>query len=91
MKKGDLSQISMHERKNFRLTKICEKEKNYHIFVSFHIFSFQENIKFSELSFKQKCKKAASSCNCAFLYSCTNMKFSHTIAGLKDGNFYDIL
>ena len=91
MKKGDLSEISLHERKNFRLTKICEKEKNYHIFVSFHISPFQENIKFSELSFKQKCKKAASSCNCVFLYSCTNMKFSYTIAGLKDENFYDIL
>ena len=87
----DINEISLHERRNFCLTKISEKDKKNHIFVSFHMLPFQENIKFSELFFKQKCKKVASSCKCVFLYSCINMKFSYTIAGRKDEIFYDAL
>ena len=37
----------LHEKKNFRLTKICEKGRKVHIFVSFRMFSFQGNIMFS--------------------------------------------
>ena len=58
---------TLHENKNFRLTKICEKDRKDHIFTSFRIFSFHENIIFSELFFKQKCEKAASFHKCVFL------------------------
>ena len=58
---------SLHEKKDFRLTKICEKDRKDHIFVSFRLFPFHKNIIFSELSFKRKCKKAASFRKCAFL------------------------
>ena len=47
--------------------KICEKRRKDHIFVSFRMFPFHGNMIFSELSFKQKCKKAASFCKCLFL------------------------
>ena len=30
----------LHEKKNFRLTKICEKDKKDHIFASFRMFLF---------------------------------------------------
>ena len=58
---------TLHENKNFRLTKICEKDRKDHIFTSLRIFSFHKNIIFSELFFKQKCEKAASFHKCAFL------------------------
>ena len=58
---------TLHENKNFRLTKICEKDRKDHIFISFLMFPFQGNIIFSELSFKRKCKKAASFRKCVFL------------------------
>ena len=58
---------SLHEKKDFRLTKICEKGRKDHIYVSFRMFPFHGNITFSELSFKRKCKKAASFRKCAFL------------------------
>ena len=76
---------TLHENKNFRLTKICEKDRKDHIFISFLMFPFQGNIIFSELSFKRKCKKAASFRNAR---SCVNMKFSYTIAVRKDEIFY---
>ena len=44
-----------------------KKRRKYHIFVSFCMFTFHGNIIFSELSFKQKCKKAASFGKCFFL------------------------
>ena len=59
--------LSLHENKNFRLTKICEKDRKDHIFISFRMFPFHGNIIFSELSFKRKCKKAASFRKCVFL------------------------
>ena len=58
---------SLHEKKNFRLTKICEKCRNNHIFVCFCMFPFHGNIIFSDVSFKRKCKKAASFRKCVFL------------------------
>ena len=58
---------TLHENKNFRLTKICEKDRKDHIFISFRVFPFHGNIIFSELSFKRKCKKAASFRKCVFL------------------------
>ena len=58
---------TLHENKNFRLTKICEKDRKDHIFISFRMFPFHGNIIFSELSFKRKCKKAASFRKCVFL------------------------
>ena len=59
--------LALHENKNFRLTKICEKDRKDHIFISFRMFPFHGNIIFSEFSFKRKCKKAASFCKCVFL------------------------
>ena len=56
-----------HENLNFRLTKICEKGRKDHIFVSFRMFPFHGNIIFSELSLKRKCKKAVSFRKCVFL------------------------
>ena len=57
----------LHENKNFRLMKICEKDRKDHIFISFRMFPFHGNIIFSKLSFKRKCKKAASFRKCVFL------------------------
>ena len=45
----------------------CEKGRKDHIFISFRMFPFHGNIIFSELSFKRKCKKAASFRKCVFL------------------------
>ena len=47
--------------------KIREKGRKDQIFVSFRMFPFHGNIIFSELSFKRKCKKAASFRKCVFL------------------------
>ena len=57
---------TLHENKNFHLTKICEKDRNDHIFISFRMFPFHKNV-FSERSFKRKCMKAASFRKCVFL------------------------
>ena len=62
-----LRKVVLHENTNFRLTKICEKDRKDHVFVSFRMFLFHGNIIFSELSFKRKCKKAASFRKCVFL------------------------
>ena len=58
--------LSLHEKNNFRLTKICEKDKKDQAFVTVPMFPFYRNT-FFELSFKQKCNKAASFCKCVFL------------------------
>ena len=60
-------QQTLHEKKNFCLTKICEKCRKDRIFVCFCMFPFHGNIIFYELSFKRKCKKAASFRKCVFL------------------------
>ena len=74
-KTQEMLNLTLHEKKNFRLGKICEKDKE-HNFVSFRQFSYASilgNIIFSELSFKRKCKKQHLSAN---TYSDVNMKFS---------------
>ena len=58
---------TLHEKRNFYHMKICEKDRKDHIFISFRMFPFHGNIIFSELSFKRKCKKAASFRKCVFL------------------------
>ena len=40
-------QLTLHEKKNFRHAKICEKERKDHIFISFRMFPFDGNIIFS--------------------------------------------
>ena len=57
---SEISDHTLHEKKNFRLTNICEKETKNHFFVSFCMYPFHGSIIFSELSFKQKRKKAVS-------------------------------
>ena len=44
--------VSLHEKKNFCLTKICEKDRKDYFFFRFRTFPFHGNIIFSELSFK---------------------------------------
>ena len=80
--------LALHEKNNFCLTKICEKDRKYHIFVSFRMFPFRGNIAFSELSFKRKYKKAATFRNA---YSCENVKFLYAIAICKDEIFDVVL
>ena len=46
--------ISLHEKDNFRLTKICEKDIKDLFFVSFRMYPFHGSIIYSELSFKRK-------------------------------------
>ena len=58
--------IALHEKMNFRLTKMCEKGRKDQFFVSFLMFPFHRNIIFSELSLKRKYKKAASFRKCVF-------------------------
>ena len=48
-------------------TKIFEKDREDHIFVSFRMFRFPGKITFAKLSFKQKCKKLGSFRKCVFL------------------------
>ena len=55
----------LHENKNFRVTKICERTEKIIFSLAFVCFRFTEM--FSELSFKRKCKKAASFSKYLFL------------------------
>ena len=57
----------MDEKNNFHLTKIYEKDRKDHFFVSFCMSLIHGNITLSELSFKWKCKKAAIFRKCVFL------------------------
>ena len=47
--------------------KIWEKDRKDLIFISSCLFPFHANIIFSKLSFRRKCKKAASFRKCVFL------------------------
>ena len=76
------------KKKNFRLRKICEKGEKYHIFFSFYMFSFYENIIFFNFPSNENVRERYLSANA---YSCVNMKFWYTIAGRKDENFYVVL
>ena len=72
---------TLHENKNFLLTKICEKDRKDHIFISFCMFPFHGNIVFSDFSSNENVRKQHLSVN---EYSCVNMKFFYTIAVRKD-------
>ena len=74
-------EITLHEKRNFGLTKICKKGRKDRIFISFRMFSFHGNIIFSELSFKWNVRKQHLSTDA---YSCVNMKFLYTISARKD-------
>ena len=79
--------FSLHENNNFCLEKFCEKNKKDHIFIRFCMFPFYGNIIFSELFFKRKCKKAASSRKCLFLHKyeisvCDNCAFNMKLSML---------
>ena len=67
IQRAKMTSGSLHKNEHFRPTKICEKDRKDHIFISFRMFPFQGNITFYELSFKRKCKKAASFRKCVFL------------------------
>ena len=75
---------TLHEKKNFRLTKIFEKCRKDHNFVCFRVFPFHGYIMFSELSFKRKLRKQHLSANTYFR---VNMNFSYMIAWRKDEIF----
>ena len=75
--------IALHEKMNFRLTKICEKGRKDHAFVSFLMFPFHRNIIFSELSLKKNVRKQHLSANA---YFSVNMKFLYMLARRKDCN-----
>ena len=66
----------LHVKKDFRLTKISEKDRKYPIFVSFRMFPFHGIIIFSELSSNENVRKQHLSANA---YFCVNMNFSYTI------------
>ena len=58
---------------NFRLIKICERDRKDHIFVSFRMFRnipAKENVRKQRLSANE--------------YFCVNMKFSYSLACRKD-------
>ena len=79
--------IALHEKKNFRLTKIWKRTEK--IIFSLVFVSFHGKIIFSGLLFfKRKCKKAASFHKCIF---CVNIKFSYMIDGCKDEIFCIVL
>ena len=80
-----LPYVLLQQKKNFRLTKICKKDRKDHLFfVSFRMFSFHGNI-FSELSMKRKQHLSANA------YFCVNMKFSYTLTGRKDKILFVVL
>ena len=79
---------SLHEKKHFRLTKICGKCRKERIFVCFRMFSFHGNIIFGELSLKRNVRKQHLSVTA---YFCANIKFSYMIAGRKDEIFCRIV
>ena len=79
---------TLHENKNFCLTKICEKDTKDHIFISFRMFPFHGNIIFLNFPSKENVRKQHLSTSA---YSCVNMKFLYMIAMRNDEIFYLIL
>ena len=77
-----------HEKKNFCLTKICEKDRKDRIPFSFRMFPFHRNIIFLNFPSNKNVRKRLLSANA---YSFVNMKFSYTIALRKDEIFYAVL
>ena len=74
--------------KNFRLTKICEKDRKDHVFVSHCMFPLQEIPNYLIFPSNENVRKQHLSANA---YSCINMKFSYTVAVRKDDIFYVVL
>ena len=77
----------LHEKKNFRLMKICEKDKKDNIFVSFACFRFRKMSYFLVQS-NDNVRKQHLSANG---YSCINMKFSYAMAVRKYKTFFVVL
>ena len=71
---------TLHEKKNFRLTEICEKDRK-----DFVSFRFTEISYFLNSPSNKNVGKQHLSTNA---YFCVNMKFLCTIAGGKDEIFY---
>ena len=79
---------SLHENKKFRVTKICEKERKYHISLVFVCFRFTEISDFLNFPSNKNVRKQHPSANA---YSCVNMKFSYTKAARIDEIFCVVL
>ena len=76
--------FALHDKKSFRLTKICKKGRKDHIFVSLHMFPFYGIIIFLKFLLNENVRKQHLS---ASTYSWVNIKFSYTIGGLTDEIF----
>ena len=86
---GDIvTNKSLHEKKNFRLTKICEKDRQDHISLLFACFRFTEISYFLNFPSNKNVRKHHLSAN-AYYY--VNMKLSYTVAVRKDEIFCDIV
>ena len=81
-------QITLHEKKGFCLTKICDKNRKDHIFISFRMFLSHGNIIFLNFPSNENVRNQHLSANA---YSCVNMKFSYKKARYKDEIFYVVL
>ena len=81
-------QMTLHEKKGFRLTKICDKNRKDHIFISFRMFLSHGNIMFLSFPSNENVRNQHLSANA---YSCVNMKFSYAMAVCKDEIFYAVL
>ena len=83
---------ALHEKNNFYLSKTCEKDWKYHIFLSFCMFPFHGNffyvLYFLNFPSNENIRKQH---HPAHAYACVNMKFLYTVAGRKDEIFYAIL
>ena len=77
--------MPLHKNKNFRLTKISEKDRKDDIFVCFR---FTEISYFLSFPSNENVRKEHLSANA---YICVNMKFAYMIVGRKDEIFYVVL
>ena len=72
---------TLHGNRNFRLTKICEKDRKDQIFISFHFTEIED---FKNCPSNENVRKQHLSANAC---SCVKMKFSYTIDVRKDEIF----
>ena len=70
---------ALHEKKDFRLTKICRKDRKVHFFVSFPMLSFTEILYFLKFSSNRNVRKEHLSVFKFLQYFWLNMKFSFPI------------
>ena len=81
--------LSLHEKNNFRLMKICEKDRKDIIFsLVFEYFRFTEMSYFLNFPSNENVTKQHFSAS-AYFY--VNMKFSYKIPGRKDEIYYAVL